>query len=68
MATIEQGKTIEGSGTGTPLRYPGVPVSGATFNGVAARGALCNDTLNGQLYQNTGTQAATVWTKVGTEV
>lgn len=37
------------------------------FNGTAAKGALAADTTNGILYINTGTLAATVWTKVGTQ-
>ena len=65
---IELGKVIEGAGLGDPLRYPGVPVSGTTFNGQAAKGSLLIDTLNAQLYENTGTQAANVWTKVGVQV
>ncbi|MDR3639075.1 MAG: hypothetical protein P4L84_35045 [Isosphaeraceae bacterium] len=43
------------------------PGTTATFAGIAAVGALMIDTTNAILYQNTGTQAAPVWTKVGTE-
>lgn len=39
----------------------------ATYAGYAAPGALLIDTTNQKLYQNTGTQAAPVWTKVDAE-
>ena len=63
MPILTGGKVIEGSpsrGLG-PYESPGIPASGY-LNGVAAKGALVIDTTNGTLYQNTGTQAATVWT------
>lgn len=67
MATIELGKLIEGAGTADMLRNAGAP-TGSTFAGQAAKGAVLIDTVNAILYQNTGTQAAPTWTKVGTEV
>ncbi len=44
-----------------PYLIAGIPASGA-LNNVAQKGALVIDTVNGTLYQNTGTLAATVWT------
>lgn len=72
MAVIQPGNVIPGSGLGAPLRNPGAPVNGVvgtgTYAGVAAVGGLLIDTTNAFLYQNTGTVASPVWTKVGTEV
>lgn len=42
----------------------GVP---GTFAGITPHGALLNDTTNALLYQNSGTQVAPVWGKVGSE-
>lgn len=39
----------------------GIPAAG-TLNGTAEKGALLINTVDGTLYQNTGTLAATVWT------
>ena len=48
----------------------GAPTNGVlgtgTFAGAAAIGALLEDSTNGVLYINTGTQASPVWTSFGT--
>lgn len=44
-----------------------VPVDGTTGTKLAGKGSLYIDTLNGVLYINTGTPAATIWVKVGTQ-
>jgi hypothetical protein len=67
MAVIEPGRVIEGSGLDAPLRNAGAPVNGTTYAGIAAVGALLNDTTNKELYQNQGTQASPTWVKVGTQ-
>lgn len=72
MAVTPPGKVIAGSGLGSPLRNAGAPVNGVvgtgTYAGIAAVGALLIDTTNAILYQNQGTAASPVWTKVGVEV
>lgn len=49
-----------------PMVNAGAP-SDNDFNGIAGKGCLLIDNTNGVLYINTGTLAATVWTKVGTQ-
>ena len=56
---------IEGARS-RPLQKAGA-LANNDFNGVAAKGDLATDTTNGILYINTGTLAATVWTKVGVQ-
>lgn len=56
---------IEGA-RARPFHKAGAPASG-DFNGQAGPGDLVSDTTTGILYANTGTLAATVWTKVGTQ-
>jgi hypothetical protein len=73
MAIIEGGRVIEGSGTGTPLRFAGAPTSGVggTYAGVAVVGSKLIDTTNGKLYICTAYVAGTnniTWTVVGTQV
>ena len=78
MAIISGGKIIEGAigrpgvvtdsaagGLG-PFEKAGAPVNG-DFNASAKKGATLIDTTNGLHYTNTGTLAATVWTKTGTQ-
>jgi hypothetical protein len=71
MGIISGGRIIPGSGLDGPLLNAGAPANGivgtGTYAGVAPKGALLTDTVNGVLYQNTGTQASPTWTKVGTE-
>ena len=76
MPILTGGKWLEGTRRGTkgnvaPQRgdgghfnSPGVPANGF-LNATAPPGSLCLDTATGNLYQNTGTQAATVWTLLG---
>lgn len=45
----------------------GVTAVAAAYAGIAAVGALCNDTTNKILYQNAGTVAAPTWSKVSGE-
>lgn len=69
MAIIEPGRVIEGSGTGTPLRFAGAPTT-STYAGIAIVGSVLIDTTNGQHYICTvtnGTTSAT-WTKTGAQV
>lgn len=54
-------KRFELAGGISVFAHAGVP-DGTTGAGFAARGSLCIDTTNGDLYQNkTGTTAAPVW-------
>ena len=73
MPVITGGKVIEGArqewranaGVGTgPFSSPGVP-AGGYLNAVAQPGALCINQATGNLYVNTGTLAATIWTLQG---
>jgi hypothetical protein len=57
---------IEGASK-RPFSKAGAPANN-DFNGQAAKGDLVIDSTNGVLYINTGTLAATVWTKVGVQV
>lgn len=59
-----QAATIVGYG---PYLSAGVP-AGGFLNNVAQKGALVIDTVNGKLYINTGTLAATVWSVVGQQL
>jgi hypothetical protein len=65
------GKYQAGIGLSEPIPNAGAPVNGVvgtgTYAGIAPKGALLNDVTNAILYQNTGTIASPVWTKVGTE-
>jgi hypothetical protein len=63
MAIIQGGNIIPGALKRTLIKA-GVPASN-DFNGQADKGDLCTDSTNGIVYINTGTLAATVWTKVG---
>ena len=79
MPVITGGKVIEGSRahwrnnaaiptTSQPLfSSPGIPAAGY-LNGVAPPGALVVNLATGVIYQNTGTQAATVWTSLGSVI
>jgi hypothetical protein len=71
MPIITGGRITPGSGLDGPLLNAGAPVNGivgtGTYAGVAPKGALLTDTTNAILYQNTGTQASPVWSKVGAE-
>jgi hypothetical protein len=69
VGIIQGGTIIAGSGLSEAILFPGAPTNGTsgTYAGVAPKGALLNDTVNGLLYQNTNTQASPTWTKVGTE-
>ncbi|MBT3390336.1 MAG: hypothetical protein HN413_07980 [Chloroflexi bacterium] len=61
MSVITGGKIIEGA---YGMYYnAGAPTDGAsgTYAGIAPVGALLIDTTNGNLYRNTGTQAAPAW-------
>ena len=42
-------------------------LSSGDFNGVANKGDLACDSVNGKVYINTGTLASTTWTVVGTQ-
>lgn len=68
MATIEVSNSVAPGGHSRgdlgPFRSPGVPASGF-LNGIAEKGAIVEDTTNGISYVNTGTKAATVYTKTG---
>lgn len=50
-----------------PFLLAGAPV-GTEFAGEADKGDLLSDTVNGELYINTGTLAVPVWTLVGSQV
>jgi hypothetical protein len=69
MAIIEQGRIIEGSGTGTPLRNAGAPTNNVTFLGIAVVGSKLVDTTNGKLYICTATNGTSTitWTVVGAQ-
>jgi hypothetical protein len=71
MGIIIGGTITPGSGLDSPLLHAGAPVNGVlgtgTFAGIVPKGGLLNDITNGILYQNTGTQASPVWSKVGAE-
>jgi len=41
-----------------------VPVNAVTLKGIAPKGALLVDSLNGNLYQNTGTIGSPTWTQI----
>lgn len=60
MAIISGGNVMPGNGLNDPITKAGALADG-NFNGQAAKGALAIDTTNGNIYINTGTQAATVW-------
>jgi len=46
------------------LRASAVPVDGTTGTNLTNKGSLYIDTLNGEIYINTGTSAATAWKKI----
>lgn len=66
MAVIKPTNVIAEASTRARFEKAGAMVDG-DFNGQAAKGAQATDTTNGVLYINTGTKAATVWVKVGTQ-
>lgn len=49
-----------------PIINSGPPTSGGagTGNGLAGKGSICIDVLNGEWYQNTGTKASPTWTRM----
>lgn len=57
---------VDGADLG-PFRKAGAPANG-DFNAAAEKGATLIDTTGGFHYTNTGTKAATIWTKTGTQV
>jgi hypothetical protein len=66
MPIISGGKIVEGS-LGL-LSLAGTPVNGTAGTHVGAGvGALLVDTTTGKLYVNTGTEAAPIWTVVGSQ-
>jgi hypothetical protein len=66
MATIERGNIIDAaSGAFAEFTKAGALANG-DLNGVAEKGTLARDTTDGGLYQNTGTKAATIWTRLAT--
>ena len=70
MAIIEGGRIIEGSGTGTPLRFSGAPTSGVggTYAGIAVVGSQLVDVTNGKEYIATAASATSVtWVVVGSQ-
>lgn len=56
---------IRGSGTHSPVASEGVPAAGFG-NGRLGPGAIVVNVADGDddLYENTGTEAATVWTRI----
>jgi hypothetical protein len=65
MPVISGGTIIEGA-SARPISNAGAPTSGTSGTGAgsAPKGSLLNDTTNGVLYMNTGTQASPTWTEV----
>jgi hypothetical protein len=58
-----------GQAAAVPFSLAAAPISGTTLANIAPAGALLLDTLNGNLYQNTGTKASPVWSMIsGTTV
>jgi hypothetical protein len=71
MAIIESGRVIEGSGTGTPLRFTGAGAPAANFlAGTVVVGSMLINTQTGVLYICTATNGSTTatWTAVGAQV
>lgn len=55
-----------GSGGYSPPSVVGVPTDGTSGYGAGRMGVgtVCRDTLNGDLYENQGTEASPTWVKI----
>ena len=62
--TGDSGVADDGSGVVTAMASTALTGGAGTGIGIAKPGALCTDTTNGDVYRNSGTQAAPAWTQL----
>lgn len=68
MAEIEAGYAASIAVALQRILVKGSAPANGDFNGQAEKGQACVDYSTGIWYANTGTKAATVWTKIGVQV
>lgn len=62
--TGDSGTADDGSGVVTAMASAALTGGAGTGIGIAKPGAICIDTTNGDVYRNSGTQAAPAWTQL----